>query len=89
METHSTTQETTNQNKKKNRTVIVYFGALLQYLQIVGDKIRYICITTAAMAMATVEHKEDCTCNKGYTRHHRRKRTPKNFRGERYEVPIW
>jgi hypothetical protein len=41
------------------------------------------------MAMATVEHKEGCTGTKGYTRHRSRRRTPKNFRGKRYEVPIW
>lgn len=89
MENHSTTQAPANQNKRENRTVIVYFGVFIQYLQIVGDKARYICIVAAAMAMATVEHKEGCTCSKGYTRHRSRKRTPKNFRGERYEVPIW
>lgn len=89
MENHSTTQDTANPNKRKNRTVIVYFGVLIQYLQIVGDKVQYILIAAAAMSVATVEHKEGCTCSKGYTRHHRRKRTPKNFRGEKYEVPIW
>jgi hypothetical protein len=74
---------------RKNRTVIVYFGIFIQYLEIVGDKARYICIAAAAMAKATVEHKEGCTCSRGYTRHQSRQRTPKNFRGERYEVPIW
>lgn len=74
---------------RKNRTVIVYFGVFIQYLKIIGDKAQYICIVAATMAMATVEHKEGCTCSRGYTRHRSRKRTPKNFRGDRYEVPIW
>ena len=81
--------EKRNTKARKNRTVIVYFGIFIHYLEIVGDKARYICIIAAAMAMATVEHKEGCTCSKGYTRHRSRQRTPKNFRGERYEVPIW
>jgi len=74
---------------RKNRTVIVYFGVFLQYIEIIGNKARYICIVAAAMAKATVEHKEGCTCSKGYTWHRSRKRTLKNFRGESYEAPIW
>lgn len=74
---------------RKNRTVIVYFGLFIEYLEIVGDRARYICIVAAAMAMATVEHKDGCTCSRGYTRHQKRQRVPRNFRGEQYEVPIW
>lgn len=81
--------ESPTPNPRKNRTVIVYFGFFLQYLDIIEDKARYVCIVAAAMAMATVEHKNGCTRSKGYTRHRSRHRIPQNFRGERYEVPIW
>lgn len=77
------------ESPRKNRTVIIYFGILIQYIEIIADKARYLWIVAAAMTMATVEHKEGCTCSQGYTRHRSRQRTPKNFRGERYDVPIW
>ncbi|MBU1568644.1 MAG: hypothetical protein KJ630_23830 [Proteobacteria bacterium] len=75
--------------KRKNRTIIVYFGIFIQYTEIMRDKARYISIVSGAMTQTTVEHKEGCTCSQGYTRHRRRERTPKKFRGERYNVPIW
>ena len=75
-------------NARKNRTVIVYFGIFIQYLEIIEDKARYLCIVALAMAMSTAEHKEGCTCSKGYTRHRSRQRTPKDFRGKEYDVPI-
>ncbi len=74
---------------RKKRTVIVYLGIFFQYLEIINNKKRYIRILTKAMAKSTVQHKEGCTCSKGYTHHLSRTRTPRNFRGERYEVPIW
>ncbi len=76
-------------NTRKNRTVIVYFGIFSQYFNIVKNKDQYISITTSAMAVATVEHKEGCLCRKGYTRHRQRQRIPNNFRGESYYIPIW
>ena len=74
---------------REKRTVIVYLGIFFQYLEIISDKSKYIRILTKAMAKSTVKHKEGCRCSKGYTHHQSRTRTPKNFRGERYEVPIW
>jgi hypothetical protein len=81
----------TTEKKRKKRTVIVYFGALIQYLQIIGDKVCYIQIVAQAMlgVIVEVEHERGCPRRKGYTRHHCRTRHPKDFRGESYEVPIW
>lgn len=75
--------------QRKNRTVIVYFGIFAEYLEIIEDEVFYLRIVVAAMLQATVEHKEECSCNEEYTYHRSRERTVKNFHGEYYEVPIW
>ena len=51
--------------KRKNRTIIVYFGILIEYLEIIGNCAKYIRIVAVVMARAKVEHKQGCPCKKG------------------------
>ena len=51
--------EESEANARKNRTVIVYFGIFIQYLEIIEDKARYHCIVAAIMTMSRGRKKID------------------------------